>query len=296
MTRLLTFLLLSMPLVGAYAIFSLGIVVIFRASRVLNLAHGAIAMVAAYLVHSMTGVGLPIVPALLIGIVAAGILAVVVERVFVRPLAAVSLTSQTVGTVAAFGLLVALAGKIWGTGSIAAPGVFPDASIKVANSAIRAGQIGLFFVMIVVASLLYALLQMTEIGLAMRGSADNRRAAALMGIDPGKATSAAWFLGGATAGLAGILLAAVTNLNPLILSLQAVPALVAALLGGLGSLPGAVVGALIVGAAQGLVPAIPALQRVGGFPQLLLFLVAMWVMAARGERYVSGNVREGSLS
>ena len=291
MGRLLLFLLLSLPLIGAYAIFSLGIVVIYRASRVLNLAHGAMAMVPAYLCATLVDRGVPVLVALIVGVIGGAALGVLIQRVFVHPLRAVSTTAQTVGTVAALGLMVSLAGKVWGTGGRAAPAVFPDGAVSVGDSAIRYGELGLFVVMLVIAGGLYLLLQRTGVGLAMRGAADNPRAASLMGVDPDIATSAAWAIGGATAAVAGILLAAVTTLHPVVLSLQAVPALVASLIGGLGSLPGALIGAGIVGGAQGLVPALPALQRLEGSAQLLLAILAMAVMAARGERYVSTDVR-----
>lgn len=294
-SQLIVFLLLSLPLVGAYAIFSLGLVVIYRASKVLNLAHGAMAMVPAFVVASLVDRGIGMVIAFPLGIVIGGALGWAIERVFVRPLRSVSITAQTVGTVAALGLLVSLSGKVWGTGGRSAPGVFPKGQISVATSGIRYGEIGLFVVMIIVAGALYLLLQRTGIGLAMRGAADNARAASLMGVDPQLATSAAWALGGATAAIAGILLAAVTTLHPVVLSLQAVPALVAALIGGLGSLPGALVGAAIVGATQGLVPALPTLQRTEGMAQLLLAVLAMAVMASRGERLVASDVRGGAL-
>jgi branched-chain amino acid transport system permease protein len=295
MGQVVLFLLLSLPLIGAYAMFSLGLVVIYRASRVLNLAHGAMAMVPAYLTATLTDADVPMTAALPIGVAAGGLLGYVIERIFVRPLRSVSPTAQTVGTVAALGLLVALAGKIWGTGGRAAPAVFPEGQISIGNSGIRYGELGLFAVMVVVATCLYVLLQRTGVGLAMRGAADNPRAASLMGVDPQLATSAAWVLGGLTAALAGILLASVTVLHPVVLSLQAVPALVAALIGGLGSLPGALIGAAIVGATQGLVPAAPALQRVEGTAQLLLAILAMAVMASRGERYIATDVRGGAL-
>lgn len=295
MSQLFIFPLLSLPLIGAYAIFALGLVVIYRASKVLNLAHGAMAMVPAYLVLTMVDIGLPMLLAFPLGVLSGGGLGYLIERVFVRPLRGVSPTAQTVGTVAALGLLVAGAGKIWGTGGQAAPKLFPEGQISVAQSGISYGALGLFLVMIVVAAGLYVLLQRTGVGLAMRGAADNPRAASLMGVDPQLATSAAWVLGGLTAAIAGILLASITVLDPVVLSLQAVPALVAALIGGLGSLPGALVGAAIVGATQGLVPAVAALQRIEGSAQLLLALLAMGVMASRGERYVSSDVRGGAL-
>lgn len=295
MVRLLTFLLLSIPLIGAYAIFGLGIVVIYRASRVLNLAHGAMAMVPAYLVYSMNAAGIPTLLAFVLGIAAGGLMGFGIERAFVRPLRGVSTTAQTVGTVAAVGLIVSLSGKIWGTGSLPAARVFPEGQIGIGSSAIRVGEIGLFAVMLIVAGLLFALLQYTDVGLAMRGAADNRRAAALVGVNPDLATSGAWVLGGLTAAIAGILLASVTNLHPLVLSLQAVPAFVAVLLGGLESLPGAIWGAAVVGGVLGLVPAFTALQSVEGSPQLLLAILALMVMAARGQRLVATDVRRAEL-
>jgi branched-subunit amino acid ABC-type transport system permease component len=294
-SRILLFLLLSMPLVGAYGVFTLGIVVIYRASKVLNLSHGAIAMLAAYVYDFFVGLGLPVGIALPLGVATGGLTGYVVERVYVRPLRSVSVTAQTVGTVAALGLVVAGVGKVWGTGGRSGSGVFPSGQVSVANSGIRYGEIGLFLVMLLVAAGLYVLLQRTPVGLAMRGAADNPIAAGLMGVDPQLATSAAWVLGGATAGLAGILLAAVTILHPVVLSLQALPALVAALIGGLASFPGALVGAGIVGATLGLVPAVPSLQRIDGSAQLLLAVLGFAVMATRGERYVATDVRTGAL-
>lgn len=293
MATMLKFLLLSLPNVAAYAIFAIGIVVIFRASKVLNVAHGAMAMVPAYLVLAMSRAGVPIGIAFVLGVLSGGLLGLAVERLFVRPLRNVSVTAQTVGTVAALGLMIAVAGKVWGTGTQLAPAVFPDKVIKIGSSSLRTGQLGLFVVMLIVAGGLTALLQFTDIGLAMRGAADSRRAASLMGVDPDVAISGAWMLGGATAAIAGILLAAVTNLNPVTLSLQAIPAFVAALIGGLGSLYGAIIGAAIVGGTTGLVPAIAALQSVQGMQQLLLGVVALAVMAMRGERYVASDIRSG---
>jgi branched-subunit amino acid ABC-type transport system permease component len=283
-------LLLALPNVGAYAILAIGIVVIFRASKVLNLAHGAMAMVPAYLVGSAHRAGVPIGVAVVLGVASGAVLGLVVERAFVRPLRQVSVAAQTVGTVAAFGLLVALAGKVWGTGTRVGAAVFPDGALHVGSVTLRTGQLGLLAVAVLVAAGLGALLQLTDVGLVLRGAADSPRAASLMGVDPDVAASGAWVLGGATAAVAGILLAAVTTMSPLTLSLQAIPAFVAALIGGLASLGGAVAGAAVVGVATGVVPAVGSLQRVHGMQQLVLGLVAVAVMVARGERSVGSEL------
>jgi len=284
--------LLAIPLIGAYIIFALGIVVIFRASRVLNLAHGAMAMFPAYVYYQATAKWhLPVVVALILGTASGVALGYLVERSFVRPLRRVSPTAQTVGTVAAFGLIVALTAKFWGTLSLRPAPIFPKGSVPVGATALTYSAISVFVVALLVAAALYALFRFTGIGLAMRAAADNRRGASLMGVNPQMTTTLAWMIGGGTAGLAGILLGAATTIEPYTLSLQALPAFVTVLIGGLESLPGAVVGGAVVGAAIGLVPIIPGIGKSQGAPQLVLMLVAFAVMILRGQRYASGDVR-----
>ena len=289
--------LLSIPLIGAYVIFALGIVVIFRASRVLNLAHGAMAAAPAYVYYQLSTRWhvLPVV-ALVLAVASGGALGYVVERVFVRPLRKVSPTAQTVGTVAAFGLIVAVLAKVFGTLALQPVPIFPDTPVPVGSAILRGSAIGLFAVGILVAAGLYALFRFTDIGLAMRAAADNRRAASLMGVDPQRTTSMAWILGGGMAALAGVLLACATNLEPYTLSLESLPAFVTVLIGGLESLLGVIVGGFIVGAVIGLVPILPGIGRSPGAPQLMLMLLAFVVMVLRGQRFATSDVRAEAVS
>ena len=289
--------LLSLPLVGAYAMFSLGVVAIYQASRVLNLAHGAMAMVPCYVVFEASQRGVPILMALPLGIVSGAVLGVGVERVFIRPLRGQSATAQTVGTVAALGVLVSLAAKLFGTTPRVAISIFPEGKVDVGASVLRYGHIGLFFVAIASSVAFFALFRYTDLGLAMRAAAQNRRAAALMGVDAELTTATAWAIGGALAGLGGILLAPVTTLHPYSLTLIVLPAFVAALMGGLESFTGALVGAAIVGLAQGMVPAIGLIPWVGDFAtqvgaaQVVVGLIAFTIMYLRGERFSGSDVR-----
>ena len=293
--------LLSLPFIGAYAMFALGISVIYRASRVLNLAHGAMAMVPAYIAYSLSKAGAPVGVCLLAAVLFGAGLGIAVEWAFVRRLRPQGSTAQTVGTVAVTGLLIALTAKIWGTTPRLAPGVFPDGVIHIGASGLRFGDIGLFLTGVVAAAGLFTFFNTTEVGLAMRGAAQNRRAAALMGIDPDLAASAAWALGGGLAALAGVMLAAVTNLDPYSLSLQVLPAFVAALIGGLENLPGAIWGAGIAGLAFGIVPyfaGTPGIGRIAqqtGSPQLALTLLALAVMMIRGRRIAGAEESHGGL-
>lgn len=291
MTQFLILLLLSLPLIGAYAMFALGITVIFQASRVLNLAHGGMAIVPAYATYSLAKAHIPVLVAVVIGVAVGALLGILIERVFVRTLRRQSVTTQTVGTVAAYGLILAFTSKIYGTTPLPMPSVFPRGAVTVANSSIKYGSLGLFAVMLVLAALLFGIFRFTAIGLAMRGAAENARAALLMGINPLRTTQMAWAIGGALAAIAGILLASVTDLQSYTLSLQALPAFVAVLIGGIESLPGALIGAAVVGAVIGVVPGLPGIGTVVGMPQLALTLGALMIMAARGQRLTVGDVR-----
>jgi sulfate-transporting ATPase len=295
---ILVSLVLSLPLIGAYAIFAIGIVLIYRASRMLNLAHGAMAMVPAYLLYELVKAGLPTALAFPFGIAAGAGLGLAVERVFVRRLRPDGPTAQTVGTVAALGIMVALAVRIWGTAGLRAVEIFPRGRLSVGESGLQYGELGLFAIMLVVGGALFVLIQRTDLGLMMRGTAESRLAASLMGVNPDRITSLAWAIGGALAALAGILLAAVTSLHPYALSLQVLPAFIAALIGGLGSLPGALAGAAIVGAVQGLVPLFGFLGKLQGAPQLFLAVLAVVVMATRGKALAGADdvTNEGSAA
>lgn len=298
----LTQLVLATPLVAAYTLFALGIVLIYRASRVLNLAHGVMAMLPAYVVLELRSAGLPLLPAFAAGVAAGALMGAAVEGVFVRRLRRVSATAQTVGTVAVYGLAVAATARIFGTSPRRPPGILPEGEVRVGVSSMSYDHIGLMVAAVLLTLTLFALFKFTALGLAMRGSASNRAAAALMGIDPDRTNRIAWMLGGALAAVAGIMLSVVSALDPFGFPLQALPGFVAALIGGLGSMSGALIGGAVVGLAVGAVPGlgvIPPLSRFAasiGAAQVVLAIIAFVVMARRGERLSVGDVRSAGIT
>lgn len=283
---------LTTPLVGAYMMFALGIVFIYRASKVLNLAHGAMAMFPAYLAYSLTG-GIGVIAATVVALAAGAAMGLGVERTVVRRLRRASPTAQTVGTVGVLGLLIAIAVRIWGTAPIPAPSLFPEKRFEVGNSVLFLGDIGLFVAALALALGFMALFKYTDLGLAMRCAADNRRAAWLMGIDPDRTTAAAWIFAGLLAAFGGVLLAASTVLHPYVLALQVLPAFVAALIGGLESVEGAVVGSLVVGLTIGIVPVLGGIGSEAGAPQVALGVLAFAVMSMRGRRFSVADLSGG---
>ncbi|MHB8508317.1 MAG: branched-chain amino acid ABC transporter permease [Candidatus Dormibacteria bacterium] len=306
MGTFLTYLVLSLPYVGAYAMLGLGITVIYQASRVLNLAHGAMAMGAAYFTYQLARWHLPVPVALVGGIAFGGALGLAVERVFVRRLRSSGPTTQTVGTVAVLSLSIAIVARIYGTLPVTEPELLPKGGMLIGHGRIAFDLLGIFPIGVIGALALFALLQFTDIGLAMRGAAQNRRGAALRGVDPDQTTMLAWLLGGAYAALAGIMLSAATTLDPYGVSFGVLPAFVAALIGGLDSMPGVLLGAAIVGVVQGMVPAFGFLPKLGpvdvagvaqsqGAPQLVLGVLALAVMATRGARLSGADTKADTL-
>ena len=331
---ILTDAILSLPQVSVFLLFAIGIVVIYRASRVLNLAHGAMAVIPAYAYYSLSkgsvpegfgplqgplnallalgGTGpwrAPLAAVIAVAIGAA--VGVAVERVVVRRLRPQGPTAQTVGTVAVFGLVIALLAKLYGAGVVTPPPLFPgfllpDKRIPLPFSPLGLGlrhdQIYVLVIGVAVAGALFALFRFTPIGLAMRGAADNRQGAMLMGVDVERTTMTAWGLGGALAGMAGVFVGALTNIHPFNLALQVLPAFVAALIGGLENLPGAVWGSVVVGVVQGEVPEIGLLPFMGplalspGFSQLVLMVVTFAAMLTRSSKLAGARVRAEILA
>jgi ABC-type branched-subunit amino acid transport system ATPase component/branched-subunit amino acid ABC-type transport system permease component len=294
--------ILSLPLISVYILFGVGIVVIYRASRVLNLAHGAMALLPAYVFYSLGTHGMPLWMATIVGVAGGAALGLLVERFVVRRLRRQGPVAQTVGTVAVFGLVVALATKVFGSAPLLPPHLLPRGTVSVGTGVLRVDSFAVFAIGLGVTAMCLALFRFTDIGLAMRSAADNRRAAALMGVNPDQTTALAWALGGALAGLAGILVGTRGNIDAYALGLQVLPAFVAALIGGLESLAGVLAGAAIVGFVQAEIPALallPGLSSLGttaGAAQLIFMVVAFVVLATRGQRLVGSHIRDAGIA
>lgn len=284
----------------------LGISTIYQASRVLNLAHGAIAMGSAYFTYQLYRWHLPVVLCVIGGIAFGALFGIVVERLFVRRLRAAGPTTQTVGTVAVLTLTVAVAARLFGSLPVTQAKILPQGQLFIGTAHVNWDQLSLFPIGLIGAGFLFALLRFTDIGLAMRGAAQNRRGAALRGVDPDRTTVLAWIIGGAYAALAGILLSSATVLDPFTVSLGVLPAFIAVLIGGLENMPAVVAGAVAVALTQGMVPMLSLLPKIGpvnlgafargqGAPVLVLGALALIVMALRGARLSVADTRSDTL-
>ncbi|MFD5229710.1 ATP-binding cassette domain-containing protein [Streptomyces qaidamensis] len=269
---------------SAAALTGIGLIVTYRATGVLNFAHGAIAMVCAYVLRQcVVEWGWPLwLGAVVTLLVLAPGLGVVLERFVFRPLAVLGGDpAQTlVASIGVFVLLVGGAALLWGQGARDdAPVLVPDEPW---------GQLA---VVLVLAAGVAAVVRRTRFGRELRAVVDDRRLAVLGGIDADRVAATGWAFGSFTAGLTGVLLAPYVRLDPYGLSLLVMEVVAVAVAARMRSLPVAVVVALGIGVAQSQLTRLhpsgwaePLLQAVGTNLFVVALLVAALVLPGVGER------------
>ncbi|MFJ8084354.1 ATP-binding cassette domain-containing protein [Streptomyces sp. NPDC096205] len=269
---------------GAAALTGIGLVVTYRATGVLNLAHGAIAMVCAYaLRQTVVGWQWPLwLGALVTLLVLAPGIGVVLQRFVFRPLSVLdSGPAQTlVASLGVFVLLVGGAALLWGQGAR-----------DDAPELVSADPWGQLAVVAVLAAGVGAVTRWTRFGRELRAVVDDRGLAVLAGIDADRVAAAGWAFGSFTAGLTGVLLAPYVRLDPYGLPLLVMEVMAVAVAARMRSLPVAVVVALGIGVAQSQLTRLhpsgwgePLLQAVGANLFVVALLVAALVLPGIGSR------------
>jgi branched-chain amino acid transport system permease protein len=230
-----------------YAVIATGLALIFGIMRILNFAHGEFYMLGAYTVWLLYSVNhWPFWAAVAAAVVIVGGIGVLVERGIFRPLR----EAPMMGLIASIGLLLVLqvlVGQIWGVG-LAKP-VHPAYPGAIELLGVSAGKQRLLVLPVALGSLglLWLFLQKTRIGQALRACAQDRDAAALQGISIDRMSAVAMGLGCALAGLAGGIMAPVMSVTPYMGHSVILFAFVVLVVGGVGSLGGAVVAAFVMG-------------------------------------------------
>lgn len=238
-----------------YALIALGYTMIYGIIKLINFAHGDIYMVGAYLgFFGVTAAGLPILPALLISMVVTGCLGMVVEKLAYKPLRHAPRISILI-TAIGVSFFLEYTGMYFVTPT---PRTFPDVigniSFNVAGFIINGQQLLIFAITIILMALLTYIVQKTKLGKAMRAASFDTETAQLMGIDSDRVISMTFFIGSSMAAAAGVLVGVYYNtIDPLMGIMPGLKAFVAAVLGGIGILPGAVVGGIILGVIEALV-------------------------------------------
>ncbi|HWE63496.1 MAG TPA: branched-chain amino acid ABC transporter permease, partial [Chloroflexota bacterium] len=237
-----------------YGLLALGIVLVYKATGVLNFALGNIGMVATLVLMSLTGSSLPYWVDLALSLAFAAVLGLVVERVLVRPALHAPATSVMIVTLAISTLLGAIAFQIWAntTASTLIP-PFDTTSRELGHSGVFLAplDVATWLIGVALAAGLYLFFRCTRLGIAMRATADRPLTVGLLGVRAGTIAALAWAMGSVLAAICAILIAA--NLPGLGVTFMLEPliwAVLAAALGSMTSLPGALIAALLIGVAD----------------------------------------------
>lgn len=251
MTKFIDLTLNGISTGAIYAAVALALVLIWRATRILNFAQGAMLMITTFIasavIHSSGSYVLGLVVALVCGLV----LGAVVERVLVRPVESASPLNAVILTLGLYTALVAVAGMIWGNQTRSFPAAFSLRGYKVGGTTLLFTPNDTFIVLIViaVAALLALLFRATSLGLRMRAAAFAPEVARLLGVRVGNMFTLGWALAAMAGSLAGVLVAPSSFLGPNTFDPILISGFVAAVLGGLDSPPGALLGGLLLGLA-----------------------------------------------
>ena len=237
-----------------YAILALAIVLIYRSTSVVNFAQGEMAMLTTFIAWSYINWELPFWGAFFLTLLVAFLLGALIELTIMRPVENAPPLNSIIITLGLFTALSSIALRIWQgqPKAFPSPAVFNGAPLELGPAVISRPNIGVFCMAILIMIAIYLLFSRTKVGLAMRAAAQNRVASELVGIRVGRMLALGWGLSAMVGAAAGMLLAPTIFLSPSMMQGILLFAFAAAVLGGLDSPVGAIVGGLTLGVVQNL--------------------------------------------
>jgi branched-chain amino acid transport system permease protein len=260
-----------------YALTALGLVLIYKTTDVVNFAHGEMAMVTTFVSYAfLTSYGFPYVVALLLSLLFAIVFGIAVYAFFMKRVQSAPHLNQVVLTLGLFMVFNGMAGIIWGHQVSAFPEAFQGAPFQLGEIFVSKNEIFVIILTIILMLIVFLLFRFSKIGLGMRAASQDIMASELMGIKVSFVFMGAWAIGAALGGIAGMMTAPITFLSSNMMSEILMLSFAGAVLGGFVSLPGAVIGGLIVGVFENLVSYYfaPELKIVFVF---LLILVVLYI-------------------
>ena len=251
MTNFIDYTLNGISTGAIYAAVALALVLIWRATRIVNFAQGAMLMITTYISSAVINSTGSYVVGFVVALACGLVMGAVVERVLIRRVENAPPLNAVIVTLGLYTFLIALAGMIWGDTPRAFPPAFSIRGYDINGTRYLFAPNDTFIVLVVVfvAVALAALFRFTPLGLQMRAAAFKPEVASLLGVRVGRMFTTGWAFAALVGALAGVLVApsvflAPNNFDPILIS-----GFVAAVLGGLDSPPGAVLGAMILGLA-----------------------------------------------
>ena len=239
---------------GIYASLALALVMIYQATHLVNFAQGETAMFTTYLAWSLINAGVPYWAAFFLTILLGFVLGVLIERIVIRPVENAPVLAVVVVFIALLVILNSTAGWIYTYTIKAFPCPFPKEPLFGIRY-MSAHELGAIGITLVVLTALYLFFRFTPLGLAMRAAAQNPQSSRLVGIRVGWMLALGWGLAAAVGAVAGMMVAPIVYLDPNMMGGILLYAFAAALLGGIDSPMGAVIGGFAVGVLENLLGA-----------------------------------------
>ena len=268
-----------------YGLVALSLVIVYNATRTVNFAQGEMLMISAFVAWSAhRTAGLPLLLALACGVVAGGLLAYLVERVIIRRALQATHWDVLIITLGLSLVLRAAAGIVWTNDELPFPSLFSNRPVSIGPVRVAPVSFGIIGASLILMLALVALFRATRLGRAMRAVAQNQNAARLMGISVEGVYGSAWVLAAVVGAVGGVLIAPVTFLSTR-MGLIAINGFTAAVLGGFGSMPGAVAGGMLLGLIENLAP----LYLPTGIRYSVPFLIMIAILLVR-PRGLFGSV------
>ena len=272
-----------------YALIALGYTMVYGIAKLINFAHGDVIMVGAYISFISMKFGLPWWLAVIISIVVCAVLGVVMEKVAYKPLRNASRISLLITAIGISYLLQNLFQLIFGANPQPYHAFITLPALNLGGISIQANYYITFSVSVLLMILLTLFVNKTTMGKAMRAVSEDEGAAKLMGINVDTTISLTFAIGCALAAIAGILYAnCYPMINPTLGSLPGIKAFIAAVLGGIGSIPGAVIGAFILG----MVEAMPKAYISSQLTDTIVFAILILMLVFKPAGILGKNVKE----
>jgi branched-chain amino acid transport system permease protein len=268
---------------GIFASLALALVLIYNAMGLVNFAQGEMAMFSTFIAFTLIDRGMSYWIAFPLTLVIAFVAGVVVQRVVIRPVERAPVLTLVIVTLGLATLVNGLAGFIYGYVPRSFPSPFSVQTVKILGAYASYQDLGVIAVSAVVLIAIYVLLQRTTIGLTMRAAAHHPEASRLLGVRVSWMLALGWGLAAAVGAVSGIMVAPILSLEPNMMQTIIIYAFAAAVLGGIESPVGAVVGGLVVGVTVNLAGAY--LPFVGGDLQLavaLAIIVGVLILKPNG--------------
>jgi branched-chain amino acid transport system permease protein len=262
----------SLPVGSIYCLLALSYVLIFKATRLLNLCQGEIMMLGAYFCYSATQLKLSLISAIILSIILTSFVAFLLERFLLRKIMGEP-DFVSIMVVIGIGILFrGIVGVVWGVGEKEMSVPYFDKMVSLPGLHMNYGKLSVILIAIMSIIILELFFKLTKIGMAMKATASNRAASMIMGVNIGHVFSLSWILAAIISIFPGIFLAKLTILNPTI-SLYGFIALSALVLGGVDSIIGTIVAGYTIGIAEGI-----SVFYIGGQSKHLAGFIVMFLV------------------